>query len=196
MVCLGQAGAFAQTQAQLEVHFLYGSKPRFAYRHSEKKWFGGMLGGHVGIGVGADSVLSFVPAGKFHWVAQKDERHSRFILQSRRDFWEIFGGEADSVQQLSFVIPVSHAQKSRLDSISRAYRTQTPYDYALVGVRCAAATADILAEVGVLKRLSARQFARIFYRPRILRRHMLFLAEQNGWETHWQAGGSRRKWER
>jgi hypothetical protein len=47
------------------VHFLYGSKPSREARDIEKKWFGGKLGGHVGIEITPDSILNFVTVDKF-----------------------------------------------------------------------------------------------------------------------------------
>ncbi|MDJ1468511.1 hypothetical protein QNI19_10730 [Cytophagaceae bacterium DM2B3-1] len=49
----------------IKVHFLYGSKPKKEFKFLEKKWFGGMHGGHVSIET--DSVVTgFGPKGKFH----------------------------------------------------------------------------------------------------------------------------------
>lgn len=186
----------AHAQAEIEVDFLFGSRPRHAFRHTEPRWFGGKMGGHVGIAWQADSVISFVPAGKFHWFSHGRERHSRFIVQTRQAFWEIFGSPADSVRQLRIRIPLDSLQTDQMARIVMAYQQQSPYDYALVGMRCAAATADILADIGILPRLAPRKFARTFYKPRVLRRHMIFLAEQHGWQMDFQEGTSRRRWER
>jgi hypothetical protein len=195
LICTGWALP-AQTPQEIEVDFLYGSRPRHAYRKVERRWFGGKMGGHVGIAYRADSVISFVPAGKFHWFSRGRARHSRFIVQSERAFWEIFGTPADSVQWLRVRIPLTELQAAQLERVAGAYLRQSPYDYALVGMRCAAATADILADIDVLPRLSPRKFARTFYKPRVLRRHMVYLAEQNGWQMDFRAGSSRRSWER
>lgn len=197
LLMMGTCGAVhAQAQTEIEVCFLYGSRPSHAHRKTEHRWFGGKMGGHVGIAWKADSVISFVPAGEFHWFSRGRARHSRFIVQSREAFGEIFGSPADSVQQLRVTVPIDSLQAAQLARIVRAYQQQTPYDYALVGMTCAAATADMLADIDILPRLSPRKFARTFYKPRVLRRHMVYLAEQNGWELHFQKGTSHRRWER
>jgi len=181
--------------AHIKVLFLYGSKPAKGFKHQEPKWFGGMLGGHAGIEGAQDSVLSFVPHGKFHWVAKKGNLHSRYIVSTEAGFWQILGGDADSVKKAVVVIPVTIAQKQKFDSIQQAYLQNAPYDYALIGMRCGAATYDILARLDILKQYDyKRTYSKIIY-PEKLRRRLFALAQQNGWPIIRQGGSSRRKWE-
>jgi hypothetical protein len=73
---------YAQDTAYLKVHFLYGSKPLKKFRDTEQKWFGGILGGHVGIEGDSDRIVNFLPSGKFHWFAKKNELHSTYAIHS------------------------------------------------------------------------------------------------------------------
>ena len=67
----------------IKVHFLYGSRPLSKYRHTERKWFGGVLGGHVGIENDSNHILNFRTSGNFHVFTSNKKRHSRPGQQSR-----------------------------------------------------------------------------------------------------------------
>lgn len=180
----------------LKVHFLYGSKPARNFKDLEPKWFGGIWGGHVGIEGGEDSVLNFIPNGAFHWVARKDDRHSRFAVHSSRTFRQIMGGHADSAKYAVIVIPITVKQKQKFDSILSAYIRQTPYDYAFIGMRCGAAAYEILGQLGIVKAYPYHKtYCKIFY-PRKLRHRLLRSAQRNNWMVIRQEGTKRRKWER
>lgn len=161
----------------------------------ERKWFGGMLGGHVGIGVDDDKVLNFVKSGKVHWFSQKRNRHSRYRLHSPEEFWGIFKYPASTVKKTSIEIPITQKQKARLDSISKIYLNESPYDYAFFGMRCGAATYEILGQLGVVKPYSFRRtYFKIFY-PKKLRRRLLKEAVAHQWTVIRHEGSLTRKWE-
>lgn len=122
----------SQDTTYLKVHFLYGSKPRKEYIDTESEWFGGILGGHVGLGVSDAKIVSFFPFGKFHWIAKNDDKHSTFTTHSKRNFYAVLGGDCDSVKKAIVYIPITAQQKEKFDSITKAYLKQTPYDYALI----------------------------------------------------------------
>ena len=66
--------SFSQVNAQMDtlhVRFLYGSKPKPEFRKKQKPWFGGMLGGHVGLRYNDTSFLSFFYEGKVHIFQNK-----------------------------------------------------------------------------------------------------------------------------
>jgi hypothetical protein len=106
------------------------------------------------------------------------------------------GGSPDSVKKLVVYIPISQQQKIQFDSITRIYLAETPYDYALLGMRCGAATYDILGQIGVLPHLGYREtFTKVAY-PKILRKQLLQLAKENNWLVVRADGTKRRKWER
>jgi hypothetical protein len=180
----------------IHVHFLYGSKPKREFRESETKWFGGRLGGHAGIETDSNFVIDFVPRGDLHIFSDQSQHHSKFTTHTTTTFFEIFGGVKDSVSYTTITIPISKQQKVILDSLSAAYRTTSPYDYAFFGMRCGAATYDLLANIGILTEYSeSKTWRKIFY-PRKLRRRLTKLAMQNNWAIEKHSGSSRRKWER
>lgn len=188
--------SYAQEGGYLNIHFLYGSKPAKAFKGTERKWFGGILGGHVGIEGDQDKVLNFMRKGKVHVFASGKNKNSRYAIHSTSDFWRIFRTPASAVKKTTIVIPVTGKQKQHFDSLSRAYMEQTPYDYAFFGMRCGAASYDILAQLGVVQQYSYRRtFMKIFY-PRRLRKRLLKIAEKNDWEVVRQDGVITRKWER
>jgi hypothetical protein len=186
----------AQDTGYLKVHFLYGSKPLPKYKKSEQRWFGGVLGGHVGIESDSNRIVNFLPSGKFHVLARRNKRHSRFAVHSAEDFYAILGGEPDSARKLIVHIPVTRAQQHHFDSVTASYLGNTPYDYAFWGMRCGAAAYELLARLELLQPYSQRKtFRKIFY-PRRLRKRLLKAAAANSWTVVRQEGSRKRKWER
>lgn len=117
------------------------------------------------------------------------------MIADETGFWQVLGGNADSVKKAVVLIPVTQLQKQKFDSLQHAYLRQTPYDYALIGMRCGAAIYQILGQLGILKQYSYRKtYTKIFY-PKKLRRRLFDLAKQKGWAIEMQAGSARRKWE-
>lgn len=180
----------------IKVHFLYGSRPLQKYKNTEPKWFGGVLGGHVGIQGDTGTILNFRGKGNFHVFNSKKNRHSTFDEHDFSGFYAIFGSPSDSVKKVIITIPVTAEQKHIFDSISLAYLKETPYDYALFGMRCGAAAYEILGKLGIMKTYPYQQtYLKIFY-PQKLRRRLLSMAEKNQWQIERYKGTDRRKWER
>ena len=181
----------------LPIHFLYGSRPVNKYANCENKWFGGKLGGHVGIELDSNKILNFLPSGAVSLYPNNDNPNSRFVVSNRNDFYSILGGHSDSMQKMIVYIELNALQKRKLDSISLCYLAQSPYDYAFFGMRCGSSTYEILAQLGVLKKYKSRKKTarRIFY-PRRLRKRLIKLATVNNWKLTKELGTNRRKWER
>jgi hypothetical protein len=186
----------SQDTSYIKVHFLYGSRPLKAYKQTEPKWFGGILGGHVGIEGDSNQILNFVPHGTFHLLPTNNIKHSKYTLDSVSKFYSRLGGQhPDSAKQTIIIIPVSIQQKLRFDSIAALYLTTTPYDYALIGMRCGAATYEILAQLGIVKPLSLSQTSVTILYPKKLRLKLLAKAKAKGWTVIKHNGTCRRKWE-
>lgn len=189
--------AYSQDTAYLKVHFLYGSKPVKKFKESERKWFGGILGGHVGLETEPDQIVNFMRGGEFHWIAKDNNRHSRYTIHSFQRFYSLFGANPDSVKRAVVTIPITRQQKQKLDSITTNYRAQTPYDYAFLGMRCGAATYEILGQLKILPAYkSYRKTSRKIFYPKKLRKRLFKKAAENGWVITRQAGSKRRKWEK
>lgn len=198
LLCLLLYGAdlLAGEQHYLNIHFLYGSKPLKKYRDTEQEWFGGLLGGHVGIEGDSDRIVSFVPAGSFHLLAKKNDRHSRWATHDRSAFYGLFGTPPDSVKYSIIRIPVSVAQYQQFKEIVAKYQENTPYDYAFVGMRCGAAASDILGQLGILPDYSVQKTSvKVFY-PAMLRKRLLKMARAHHWTVTTKSGSVRRKWEK
>ena len=186
----------AISQDTLKVHFLYGSKPKWDYRDTEKSWFGGVLGGHVGIEGDSGKILNFLNKGNFHVFSNKNNMHSRFALHGSRNFYEILGGKSDSVKKAIVFVPITKEQKQIFDSLSSAYLNQTPYDYALFGMRCGAAAYEILAQLGILPAYSIKKTSKKILYPEKLRKRLFEKAVANRWPIWRQNGSSKRIWEK
>ena len=180
----------------IKVHFLYGSKPKKAFKNTENKWFGGILGGHVGIEIDSNEILNFLPSGKFHYITKRKNKHSSFHTHSFNAFYEILGGEAADNKKVIISIPITEKQFTELETIKESYLGETPYDYAFIGMRCGASTYEILSQLGILKSYSnAKTYRKIFY-PRKLRKRLFKLAAENNWNIEQFEGSEFRKWER
>jgi hypothetical protein len=185
----------SQIQDTLKIHFLYGSKPFKKYNQTEQKWFGGILGGHADVEANNSGILNILPNKNLHYIAQPNNIHSKFEIQNYNKFYSILGKDYASVKKAIVYIPITIMQKKMFDSIANAYTKQSPYDYAFVGMRCGASTYEILAQLGVLKKLSHRKtFLKIAY-VRKLRKRIFKLAKNNNYKIKFENGVSTRKWE-
>lgn len=179
----------------IKIHFLHGSKPKHAFRHIEGKWFGGILGGHAGLEYKPERIVNFVPVSRVH-VFSKSKINSKFAVHDSTTFYAILSGRIDSVKSTIIQIKISSAQKERLDSLIRCYRTNTPYDYAFFGMRCGAAVTDLLCKIGVLKPANINYIWRHTFYPRKLRRCLERNAIKNNYTVIKTKGTIRRKWEK
>lgn len=180
----------------IKVYFLYGSKPGKEFKQEEPKWFGGKLGGHAGIAVDSDEIVNFLPSGKLHILPKSKDQHARWTVSSEEGFRRILGGAADSNQLLVIEIPVSKAQYDALDSVHQQYVSKCPYDYAFMGMRCGAATYDVLAQAGILSRQGRFLTVSRFFYPKRVRKKLIRKAHRNNWKTTFYKGTDRRKWEK
>lgn len=196
LMVFGSLDAKSQVVDTVAVHFLYGSKPKFKHRKTERKWFGGLLGGHVGIETDSHQVVHFLPKGGLHMVGHPTSRQSVFVHSSPKAFWEILGGKVDQVKKLTIYIPITETQQQVLDSLHHQYLHNTPYDYAFLGMRCGAATYDILSQIGLLPKHSRAAMVWHMFYPRRLRNKLIKQARQNAWKTQCSPGIDTRRWER
>jgi hypothetical protein len=180
----------------VRVYFLYGSRPKHAHRHQELKWFGGKLGGHVGLGTDSLRILNFLPNGRVKLFPNDGDPSALFAEDRWNEFRESLGGTADSNKTSTFIIPINQQQKAILDSITSAYLKKVPYDYAFFGMRCAAAAHDVLGQMGLVESYPRRRtIFKIFY-PIKLRKRLFYLAAKNHWVVEGREGSLTRKWER
>ncbi len=184
------------SQDTLKICFLYGSKPKHKFRKEERKWFGGKLGGHVGLGTDTNYILNFLPYGQFHVFANDKNRHSSFTTHQLDYFWEIFGINSSEAKKAIVSIPLRFGQKLRFDSIMDSYLKDTPYDYAFFGMRCASSSYEILAQLDILPPFPEKELIRKIFYPKKLRKRLFKEAETNNWTIIREEGTRKRKWER
>src|SRR5688572_4360940 len=103
--------AQSHDSAMMNIHFLYGSKPKWKYRNVEQKEFGGLHGGHVTLQVNGFD-YGFERSGGFHVFSRSKKYKSKFsfvpvdsIKEKHRD-----------KKTATFLIPLSDAQSRQLDS--------------------------------------------------------------------------------
>lgn len=183
------------SQDCIKVQFIYGSKPFKKYKATENKWFGGILGGHVGIEGDSGRFYSFEIHGR-NKIFNGKPNNSIYKIETADEFWRIMKTKEDSLKITTIILPLTPQQKQKFDSLTLAYSKQVPYCYAFLGMRCGASTYDILAQMGFFPRYSRfKTCMKIFY-PRRLRKRLLAKAEQNNWMIIRKQGTPKRKWER
>jgi hypothetical protein len=187
--CFCQSDAIQQKY--ITVHFLYGSKPASGFRSTEKKMFGGIHGGHVSLQIDS-SIFSFTPKYGWHIFPRHRKIEGGFILETISSFI------ADSVgnKYTSIQIPVSDSQYAVLKNFETCSLAKSPYDYAFFGMRCAAGAADVLSQIGILKKRSHFGFIVKDFYPKRLRRKLFRYAEKNKLVVVRKQGRKSRKWER
>jgi hypothetical protein len=184
-----------QDTCYIKVHFLYGSKPKSQFKSTEKKWVGGLMGGHVGIEISKNKVVSFLPEGKLHIFPCRKHKHGRFKIQSVSDFYKELAIDLDSIKNTIIQIPITVDKQELLDRIAKEYVINTPYDYAFLGMRCSSACYDLLGRIGVLTTYPIfKIWYKIFY-PKILRHKLLNMANKKLWSIERHEGTKRRTWE-
>ncbi len=191
---------FAQDSSFVYVHFLYVSTPKSTYATTEKKWWGGLLGGHVGVGDSNKNILHFMYTDKLHYIAQHKNKTGKFFIDDYNKFYTVFKGTSycatiDSIKKVIIAIPVSTAQLLKLDSLQKAYTITQPYDYAFLGMRCASAAYNVLDVIDVVPHKSYWQTIAYNFYPAMLRKKILKSAKKHNWKIKLENGGVKRKWE-
>jgi hypothetical protein len=93
------------------------------------------------------------------------------------------------------IIPVTESQYMELQKVFDSVATKTPYDYAIFGMRCAAASYDVLTKIGLFKEYSNKKNVITHFYPKLLRKKILKWAEQNNYTILSNEGRNSRKWE-
>lgn len=172
----------------IRLHFLYGSAPAKGFKHTERKHFGGIKGGHVSI-EGRGMVLDFLP-GNCPILPENKNPSGGYCLNPGL-YWD-----TATTTWASIAIPVTASQMRELQQIFFDYAQRTPYDYAVFGMRCAAASYDVLSEIGIVKKIPGRKNILLHFYPKLLRKKMFKLAEEEGYPVTRHTGKPSRKWER
>lgn len=171
----------------IRLHFLYGSVPAKGYEKTEPKLFGGLKGGHVSIEAN-DRVLDFLP-GNCPILPENGKPSGGFRI-NKAVYWD-----TSSTKWVMVKIPLTRAQLESLETIYHSYTEETPYDYAVFGMRCAAASYDVLSEIGLFKKVPEKfNMVKNFY-PKLFRKRILKWAEKNNYPVIYHPGRPTRKWE-
>ncbi|AEA46041.1 hypothetical protein [Fluviicola taffensis] len=173
----------------LIVEIIYGSKP---LSKNGAHWFGGKLGGHIGLTIGEDSVMHFLPGGRVA-ATNINSDIGKYIISNKRRFYRTFS--SDTLKTCRIFIPVTSTQKQQLLNDSKSFLKEGPYPYAFFGMRCAAACYHLLSLADVTKDLSRSKMTWKFIYPRKFRKHLFKEALKNNWKIIETKGDSKRKWD-
>jgi len=186
LICCS-AHANDSTTHYIKINFLYGSRPAKGYKGTESKLFGGIKGGHVNIQAG-DQVLDFF-CGNNPLLPNKKNPTGGFKINHSISW------DTTNTKWKSVIVPVSSEQYNQLQHLFDSLSSKTPYDYAIFGMRCAAASYDVLSDIGLFKKVSnPKNISKHFY-PKLLRKKVLKWAEENNYTVTSKEGRTTRKWE-
>lgn len=172
------------------IHFLHGSKPQKGDNTHESKAFGGIHGGHVTLEVD-EMEYGFNPTQMPVHIFPKKKK-----IQASFDVMPTTIKLNGNQKYTSISMTIDHQKYVRLKAILEEYLKKTPYDYAFFGMRCAACTRDILEQLGILKdRSNFHSICKAFY-PQRLRRQLLKMADEKGFQVLQLEGRPTRKWEK
>lgn len=170
----------------IRINFLYGSRPAKGFHQHESKLFGGIKGGHVNIEAGG-RVLDFTPGN--NPLLPNNKKPSGGFSVNNSVNWD--GDD----KWKTIIVPVSESQYMELLNIFDSVAAKTPYDYAIFGMRCAAASYDVLSKIGLFKEYSNKKNVITHFYPKLLRKKILKWAENNNYTVLSNEGRSSRKWE-
>lgn len=183
---------FAADSLFVKVHFVYGSKPKTAFKNTEPKFFGGIHGGHVFLEHNHKIISFGTNNGKWHIFPHKSKSAGMY----REDKDLAWRGDSSMKKITTIVIPISQEQALKFKEAEKKYFEQTPYDYAFFGMRCAAGAYDMLSKTEVCKHKSRFGIISKNFYPKRLRIKLLKRAQKENWQVLRQEGRSTRKWER
>lgn len=170
----------------IKINFLYGSRPAKGYQQQESKLFGGIKGGHVNIEAGG-RVLDFTPGNNPLFPHNRKPTGGFSINQS------IYWNSTDKWKTI--IVPVSESQYMALQKLFDSVAAKTPYDYAIFGMRCAAASYDVLSKIGLFKEFPNTTNVITHFYPKLLRKKVLKWADKNNYTVISNEGRPTRKWE-
>lgn len=175
----------------VKVHFVYGSKPKTAFKKVEEKQFGGIHGGHVYMEFNNKIISYGTNNGKWHIFPHKSKSAGKYRID--KDLrWH---GDTGKLKITTVIIPITKSQLDKFRETERVYFTKTPYDYAFLGMRCAAGAYDFLSKAEVCKPKSRFGIISKNFYPKRLRVKLLKRAQKENWQVLRQDGRSTRKWE-
>ncbi|MEP6675106.1 MAG: hypothetical protein ABJA78_08120 [Ferruginibacter sp.] len=169
----------------IRVNFLYGSKPAKGFKKTESKRFGGIKGGHVNIEMDG-RCLDFGPGGNCHVFPNKKNPNGKFCIHDKLK-WDTLNDKSAYI-----LVPVTKFQKDSLEKIFTSYSSQTPFDYAVFGNRCASASYRVLNYIGLVDK--ERSVLSNFY-PKLVRKKLYKWAKRNNYYVKKFGGRDSRIWE-
>ena len=175
-----------------KLHFVYGSKPLHKFKRSEPKYFGGIHGGHVYMEVDRDIFSFGLHNGQWHIIAHK----KKIVGQYRIDSNLVWCGDTGKLKITTISIPITKQQLAAFKQVEKNYLQTAPYDYAFIGMRCAAGAYDVLSRVGICKQRSRIGIITKNFYPKRLRIKLLRRAKNEHWQVEKQQGRPTRKWEK
>jgi hypothetical protein len=169
-----------------KVQIVSGSKPKKG-EEGEGKIFGGKLGGHVVIDLGADGVLGFSndEYGGHFFSKRRRKRNSKFERYTSEEWQKAIQGK----QVVTFSLDITEEQRK---TIGEAFKGEPNVDYSVLGYRCASYALHALKEAGIVDEPNFK----IKYFLAVTPGSLVRFLKKKGFLPEVQEGSKKRKWNR
>jgi hypothetical protein len=176
----------ANSGLTVKIQIVSGSKPAPG-QADEEKLFGGKMGGHVVINLGAEGVLGFSndESGGHTFAKGPSGRNSKFEHYTQEGWAKRTKGK----QVVTFEVNLTLDQVSTL---KEAFEGKPNVDYSVLGYRCASYVLYALNQAGVIKESNFKIKYILAVTPGALIRFLQHL----GYSPDVEEGDERRRWNR
>ncbi len=175
------------------LHFTHGSVPRPGCEDQRSR-LGGKWGGHVELEID-DHLHGFELERRPDWHLVARRRRSSFNCVFEKKPLADWLAASLNDKRTSIALPVTAGQKDWLLEFYERNGAEPPYDYAFLGMRCAASMREVLGGAGILSEISRFGCLVSAFYPRQFRRKMLRLAAEKGWQVTLKPGIECRDWD-
>lgn len=176
-----------ETQFYIWVRIWHGYLRKASGKHHPKE-LGGLFGGHVVLQIeGHCYGFFYLNRKKIHVLPQAKNLSCEFQKQSLCEWEEIVADKKET----SIRIPVNQTDYDQIRAFYKQALQQAPYDYAMLGQRCASSVYDLLKDLKIIT--GPHYYLAAFY-PAALRRTLLKHARKQNWKVVVKQGSTDRIW--
>lgn len=176
-----------ETQFYIWVRIWHGYLRKASGKHHPKE-LGGLFGGHVVLQIeGHCYGFFYLNRKKIHVLPQAKNLSCEFQKQSLSEWEEIVADKKET----SIRIPVNQTDYDQIRAFYEQALQQAPYDYAMLGQRCASSVYDLLKDLKIIT--GPHYYLAAFY-PGALRRTLLKHARKQNWKVVVKQGSTDRIW--
>lgn len=176
------------------IHFLHGNIVKKHFKNTEQSIRGGLLGGHIYFQL-KNQLYGFEPLNNtaFHILPRiKSTRFNSMVTKEHVNDWR---QHSRHLKFTSIEVSISQPRYVYLKNTLKRFKKHPPFDYALLGVRCASFTHYVLTKCGICHSAGIVDSILRYPYPRKFRFHLIHKAQKKGWGISETTGSDTRVWE-